>query len=365
MSAQESGFLGASSSAPLQALARASRELGAQPDPVQALWELLCALRQDLSIDRTGVFSYNRLAHRLDHVVGVDTTGRREDAANTIPISEEVAPLMQVARREIPYYFTDDAPRDFPHRHFASGVRALAVIPIIAGDEFLGALCADNCLTGRPFDPSLLEPLFLYAGLASLPLFALFQKRERERTEAIRRRIHREVLFAVTSGKIRLCDREEIDAEWPGMECPIPIRQELDVRTVREAVRQGGLTAGMSLDRASDLGLCASEAATNALLHGNGGAAALEDQAGVLRVRVTDWGRGIDPENLPRATLLKGWSSRASMGLGFTVINEMADRVYLYTGPSGTTLIIEMAVEPAPDLMGQFNPLLWEETVSL
>lgn len=351
--------------APLQALARASRELGAQPDPVQALWELLCALRQDLSIDRTGVFSYDRLAHRLDHVVGVDTTGRREDAVNTLPITEEVAPLMQVARREIPYYFSNDVTQDYPHRRFTPGVRALAIVPIIAGDEFLGALCADNCLSGRPFEGALLEPLFLYAGLASLPLFALFQKRERERTEAIRRRIHREVLFAVTGGKIRLCDREEIDREWPGMENPIPIRQELDVRTVREAVRQHGLAAGMSLDRASDIGLCASEAATNALLHGNGGAATLEERDGLVRIRVTDWGQGIDPENLPRATLLKGWSSRASMGLGFTVINEMADRVYLYTGTSGTTVIIEMAAHPAPDLMEQFNPLLWEETVSL
>jgi len=117
----------------------------------------------------------------------------------------------------------------------------------------------------------------------------------------------------------------------------------------------------MNGDRAADFGLCASEAATNALLHGRGGVASVAVRDGVARLRVADSGSGINPQDLPKATLQKGWSSRASLGLGFTVINETADKVYLHTGPQGTTIIIEMALVPRNELPFQLNPLLWED----
>jgi anti-sigma regulatory factor (Ser/Thr protein kinase) len=348
----------------LRAMAKASRRLSEEPDPARGLWSLVCALREDLSIDRAGVFSYDVLTNTLDRVVGVDPDGQPEYSGESLEVNGTLSPFLQVARRELPCYFTDDVRRDYPHLDWSPRARALAVIPIIAGDEFLGILCADNYLTGKPMPASLLEPLFLYAGLAALPLFALYQKKERCRVEAMRRNICREVLYSVTSGKIRLCDQCEISGEWPAMDDPIPIRKPEDVRAVRETVRRVSLDAGMDEQRVEDLGLCASEAAANALLHGSGGAAVVRCISGRLRIRVEDQGTGIATEDIPRATLLKGWSSRASLGLGYTIMHETADRMYLYTGPDGTTLIVEMAVQPEAESLEDFNPLvLWEDAV--
>ena len=44
-------------------------------------------------------------------------------------------------------------------------------------------------------------------------------------------------------------------------------------------------------------------------------------------------------------------ATRASLGVGFTIMHEVADGLYLCTGPAGTTLIIEMAVEPEKELL--------------
>jgi anti-sigma regulatory factor (Ser/Thr protein kinase) len=349
----------------IHCLARASRELAAESDPVQALWNLLCTLREHLAIDRAGVFAYDRHSKILEHITGVDTNGDPEFSGTSFHVNDEMSPLLQVARREREYYFTDDAPRDYPHRRFAPGVQALAVIPIIAGDELLGMLCADNCLTRRPLPETVLEPLFLYAGLAALPLFAAYQKKERDRVEAMRRHIYREVLYSVTGGKIQLCEQVEINAEWPSMESPLRILREEDVRAVRDIARQVAEAAGMNDERAADFALCTSEAVTNALLHGSGGGARIECREGRVRVRVTDHGTGIATDDLPRATLLRGWSKHASMGLGFTLINETADRIYLSTGSSGTTIIIEMGVVPEESLPNECNPLLWGGSFSL
>jgi hypothetical protein len=47
---------------------------------------------------------------------------------------------------------------------------------------------------------------------------------------------------------------------------------------------------------------------------------------------------------------MKGYSTRASMGLGFTLMHELADHLYLTTNNDGTTLIVEMARHPASEV---------------
>jgi anti-sigma regulatory factor (Ser/Thr protein kinase) len=350
--------------APLRALTNAARELGSNPDLNQGLWQLVCAIREDLGIDRAGVFAFDRAGNRLDRLAGVDRDGRAEFEGEVIDLHARRGPLVAVALRELPYYHTLDAPADYPDVRWAPGVGSLAVLPILAGDELIGALAVDNALSGRPIPLELLDPLFIFAGLAALPLFARHQRREREREEEYRRRVHRDVLYSATGGKILLCEAAEIDAEWPLPNGGVLICEEIHVRTVREEARRHAHEAGMETDRAEDFALCASESATNALLHGQGGTAIVTARDGRLRIRVTDGGEGIHPEDLPKATLLKGWSGRASLGLGFTVINEIADRIFLHTSRRGTTVIIEMAVEPLVNLPEECNPLLWGEEIA-
>jgi hypothetical protein len=65
-------------------------------------------------------------------------------------------------------------------------------------------------------------------------------------------------------------------------------------------------------------------------------------------VFVADTGRGITLENLPKA-LTPGWSSEPSLGMGFTLMLEMSDAIWLSTGAFGTTLCVEKSVSPRPD----------------
>lgn len=365
----------------LQAVVRASQELALESDPLQSLWRLVCALREDLSVDRAGVFAYDRYTQRLERIVGVDLHGEPEYEGESIPVSNQDRPLMLVALRRRPHYFSNRVREEFPHLNFRPGYTSLAVIPIVAGDELLGTLCLDNSLTQTPFSETILEPLYLYAGLAALPLFALYQKREAERIERVRKQLLSDVLFSVTNGRIRFCDHAEIENEWPVIDEPESIEADTDIPRIRSMARMAALDAGMEVERARDFELCACEAATNALVHGKGGYAELGSRGGRIRIRVCDRGRGIDPDDLPKATLQAGWSKhisnegipeldgfgkvkRMSAGLGFTLINKMADQIFLSSGREGTTIILEMAVRPELELPAGYDDL-WDEVAVL
>lgn len=174
----------------------------------------------------------------------------------------------------------------------------------------------------------------------------LARQEELRHGERLKKQFYRDVLFCMTNGKLLLCDQEEIDRDWTGELASLPIAATIDIKRCRDLVLASAQAAGMSEDRASDLCLCTSEAATNALKHAGGGRLSISYQGGALRVRVSDHGAGIDALQLPHATLMRGYSTRASMGLGFTLMHEMSDRLCLATDPSGTTLILEMAVNP-------------------
>lgn len=84
---------------------------------------------------------------------------------------------------------------------------------------------------------------------------------------------------------------------------------------------------------------------------------------GKLRVCICDDGSGMDALILPRVTLTKGFSTKPSMGLGYSLILALVDQVYLATGRTGTCVVIEQNIEqPAeeltPDLIDRF-PDTW------
>lgn len=168
--------------------------------------------------------------------------------------------------------------------------------------------------------------------------------------EAQKKQFYRDVLFSMTNGKIMLCDHEEIAQMWGPDDPDVMISMAQDVKSCRDYVQEQARSLGMAEERIHELCLCTSEAATNALKHAGGGWMSVQQCGGMLRVRVTDHGGGIDAQQLPRATLMRGYSTRRSMGLGFTLIHEMADRLCLATTTAGTTLIVEMALEPEAEI---------------
>ncbi len=90
----------------------------------------------------------------------------------------------------------------------------------------------------------------------------------------------------------------------------------------------------------------------NAVVHGQFGHGRIYGSAdgAVLQVWVTDRGEGIPVEDLPLATLQKGFTTSGTLGHGFKMILQTVSRIYLLTGPTGTTVVLEQDRVPQPNL---------------
>jgi PAS domain S-box-containing protein len=153
----------------------------------------------------------------------------------------------------------------------------------------------------------------------------------------------RDVLSSVTEGKLLLSTNP---AHLPAPLVPvgeaIALTREGGLRDLRLRAQAAAQGAGHSEERQFDLITAVSEAGMNAILHGGGGTGQVSvGESGTVQVRVEDQGGGIAMENLPRATLSRGFSTKATLGHGLKMMLETADRLYLLTGSSGTTVVLE------------------------
>ena len=152
----------------------------------------------------------------------------------------------------------------------------------------------------------------------------------------------RDVLASVTDNRLHLCNSR---AELPP--CLMPVGEPVslsadDLRTLRERVCETVLRAGFSDERCYDLMTAASEAAMNAVVHGGGGEGRVCVKADdTVQVWVEDRGRGIAMDQLPRAALERGHSTAGTLGHGFWLMLKTADRLWLVTGETGTTVVLE------------------------
>ncbi len=157
-------------------------------------------------------------------------------------------------------------------------------------------------------------------------------------------RFLRDVLASVTAGRLALCaSAADLPALRTSFGPPILLFMEGGLRELRLAVQNACQALGFSDEHCFDLITAANEAGMNAAVHvGSGeGLVTVDAEKGTVQVRVVDSGSGIALENLPHATLMKGYSSAGTLGHGMKMILQTADRVFLLTGVSGTTIVIE------------------------
>jgi anti-sigma regulatory factor (Ser/Thr protein kinase) len=105
---------------------------------------------------------------------------------------------------------------------------------------------------------------------------------------------------------------------------------------VRDYCSQQGMS-GETLD-AFILGV--GEAITNAIKHGIRGMVYAGRADSTVWVGVSDEGTGIESLSLPRMVLLRGYSTKPSLGMGYSIMLDMRDRVLLKTDETGTTVIL-------------------------
>ena len=176
---------------------------------------------------------------------------------------------------------------------------------------------------------------------------------ERERQETLRReqKFLRDVLVSVTEGKLCLCiDECELPVPGGTQSEAVELTPDAGLFALRRLAEGFAGKAGHSALRQHDLMTAASEAGMNAIVHASGGSGQVSVNAeGTVQVRVVDHGTGITMEDLPRAALERGFSTKATFGHGLKMILETVDRLFLLTGPTGTTLVLEQdKVAPAP-----------------
>jgi DNA-binding response OmpR family regulator len=165
------------------------------------------------------------------------------------------------------------------------------------------------------------------------------------------RHFFRDVLLAVTQNKLHLLlESSELEIFNEGRRFQeIQLTRPADIATAKRAVEQWVNSLGIEKSRKFNLIVCVSEAATNVIKHAGTGRVVLFDFPDRVQVWVEDRGKGIDFSELPKSTLLKGFSTKVSLGMGFTILLELMDRVYLLTSPEGTLVIIEMNIKGTPE----------------
>jgi PAS domain S-box-containing protein len=167
--------------------------------------------------------------------------------------------------------------------------------------------------------------------------------------EARQRALLSDVLASVTEGRLMLVETPEqlparLDPAGPPIDLTLPSLRELRKQTQEAAKRDG-----FPEERWQDLQTAVGEASMNAVVHAGGGTAAVGVRPGTVQVWIEDSGAGISMDRIPQATLLRGFSSAGTLGHGFWMILKTCDRVWLRTGPTGTTIVLEQDRElPLP-----------------
>ncbi len=167
---------------------------------------------------------------------------------------------------------------------------------------------------------------------------------------ARQQRMLRDMFASVTEGRLTLCGTpDDLPDLLPRFTDPIPLSQAGGIRELRRQTIGACQAVGIPDARRYDLETAVGEAAMNAVVHAAAGTGhVFAHDRGTVQVCVEDAGKGIAVEDLPNATLRRGYSSAGTMGHGFKMILKTVDRVHLLTGSDGTTVVIEQDQSPPP-----------------
>lgn len=185
-------------------------------------------------------------------------------------------------------------------------------------------------------------------GLLAFDITEVIEKERKMHQQEVQ--AYREAIAAVTGGRLYLVNSEEMEkVVSEGTELAQgEVRQTHDIPEARQVMREA--LPGLDSRRRHAIELCLSEALANALKHAGGGWWQARQSGDTVRIIVQDRGPGIKTSELARATLMQHYSTKNSLGCGFTLMLYYADYLYLNTGPSGTTLALEFGIVPADRL---------------
>lgn len=178
--------------------------------------------------------------------------------------------------------------------------------------------------------------------------------------EAQKRQFYRETILSVTDGKLDIADAPEVRAYIAGAQLKMDVNEASEVSSARHGVERFYRERGLAGERLDSFMIGVGEAITNAIKHAGRGRVYAGASDGSVWAGVADRGTGISSLILPRATLLRGFSTKPSMGLGYSIMLDVSDHIVLKTGDRGTTVIlVKQLEEPTISVSTDLLPDTW------
>lgn len=184
---------------------------------------------------------------------------------------------------------------------------------------------------------------------------------ERKQSEDEKRAFYRETVKNVTQGKLELVTTSEAERRTASAEIIAEISNPEGMHEIRQQLAHYLKSKGLKGDVLALFLTGVGEAMTNAIKHAQEGCVYAGKEGNCLWVAISDKGPGIETLSLPGATLLKGFSTKISMGMGYTIMLDVSDKVLLSTGHGGTTVVLErcarkpehaLSLDDLPDVWG-------------
>lgn len=184
---------------------------------------------------------------------------------------------------------------------------------------------------------------------------------ELKRMEDEKRQFYRETISSVTDGKLLIVDSDETMECEREAEFYAKINTYAETTSVRKSLEEYCRSKGLTGDTLTLFMTGAGEAMTNAIKHAGSGDVFAGYKAGEVWIGISDTGPGIAALALPKATLRRGYSTKVSLGMGYSIILDVADRTMLNTGPKGTTVVLlKKLTKETPSFSLDDLPDTWE-----
>lgn len=156
-------------------------------------------------------------------------------------------------------------------------------------------------------------------------------------------KVYSDFIFSITHGKFNLLNYDQIltlnlEGELLGK---VAVMKPQDVNEARELAARILKEQPLQSKDVYHVILCISEAVTNVLKHANGGSMEIRQIEGSLRACISDCGPGMDLSKLPNIIFVQGFSTKISMGYGYTIMNKYAEKIYLSPSNAGTSLAMD------------------------
>ncbi|MGP4041837.1 ATP-binding protein [Gracilibacillus sp. D59] len=153
--------------------------------------------------------------------------------------------------------------------------------------------------------------------------------------------VYRDVIYSATQGAFLLIDKAKIKQYKTGnLLCEADIKERQDISYSRNLAKEAFTNAGLKNSKVMSYNLIISEAVTNVIKHADDGKMFIHQKDDVFHVIIEDNGPGFPLNILPKTTLLAGFSTKESLGQGFSLMIKMAEQVILETSSNGSTLIL-------------------------